>query len=101
MEREEQIRRLAYTIWEREGYPEGRAVEHWLKAETILQSDGAETTTLQSESSETILQRQPSETIVQSQQPQPSEKKSRKTSKPINKQKTVRRTRSPQKPASH
>ena len=100
MEREEQIRQLAYTIWEKEGYPEGRAVEHWLKAETILQGDGPKTT-LQSESSEIIVQREPSETIVQSQQPQPAEKKSRKTSKPINKQKTVRRTRSPQKPASH
>ena len=25
-------RSLAYSIWEREGRPEGRAVEHWLRA---------------------------------------------------------------------
>ena len=39
MEREEQIRCLAYSIWEKEGYPDGRAMEHWLKAETIWQSN--------------------------------------------------------------
>ena len=37
MEREEEIRRLAYSIWEKEGYPHGRDIEHWLKAETIWQ----------------------------------------------------------------
>ena len=42
MEREEQIRRLAYSIWEREGYPEGRDIEHWLKAETIWRSKTSE-----------------------------------------------------------
>lgn len=81
MEREEQIRQLAYSMWEKEGYPEGRAMEHWLKAETILQS----------ERSETILQSEPS---------QGSEKPSKKTVKPA-KQKTVGRTRSPQKRVTH
>ena len=42
MEREEQIRQLAYSIWEQEGYPEGRAVDHWLKAEMIVRSDPTE-----------------------------------------------------------
>ncbi len=35
MEREEEIRSLAYSIWESEGYPTGRDLEHWLTAETI------------------------------------------------------------------
>ena len=26
----------AYAIWEREGYPEGRAVEHWMAARKQL-----------------------------------------------------------------
>jgi hypothetical protein len=38
MEREEQIRCLAYNIWEKEGYPHGHHIEHWLKAETIWHS---------------------------------------------------------------
>lgn len=42
MEREEQIRRLAYSIWETEGYPEGRDIEHWLKAETLWRSKTSE-----------------------------------------------------------
>jgi hypothetical protein len=42
MEREEQIRRLAYSIWEKEGYPEGRDIEHWLKAETLWRSKASE-----------------------------------------------------------
>ena len=29
---EETIREAAYRIWEREGRPEGRAVEHWREA---------------------------------------------------------------------
>jgi hypothetical protein len=43
MEREEEVRSLAYTIWQEEGCPDGRHVEHWLKAEAILQrKDGPE-----------------------------------------------------------
>ena len=34
-ERDEQIRELAYRIWQEEGYPHGYEVQHWLKAETI------------------------------------------------------------------
>jgi hypothetical protein len=30
------ISRRAYAIWESEGCPEGRAVDHWLRAETEL-----------------------------------------------------------------
>jgi hypothetical protein len=33
--RNEQIRELAYRIWQEEGYPEGHEVQHWLKAEAI------------------------------------------------------------------
>jgi hypothetical protein len=30
------IARLAYLIWEQEGKPHGREVEHWLQAKSIL-----------------------------------------------------------------
>lgn len=33
MDREEEIRRLGYHLWEQEGRPEGRALQHWLAAE--------------------------------------------------------------------
>ena len=33
MGRNDEVRRIAYSIWEREGRPEGHAVEHWQKAE--------------------------------------------------------------------
>jgi hypothetical protein len=39
MEREEEIRLIAYSLWVREGFPHGRAVEHWLKAEAIWEKD--------------------------------------------------------------
>ena len=32
----EEIARCAFLIWEQEGFPEGRALEHWLEAETQL-----------------------------------------------------------------
>ena len=37
MEREEEIRLAAYYLWESEGCPEGRAVEHWAQAELLCQ----------------------------------------------------------------
>jgi hypothetical protein len=35
METQEEIRRIAYEIWEKEGRPEGRDVEHYLRAEAM------------------------------------------------------------------
>jgi len=39
MSREKAIRELSYFIWEREGRPEGRNLEHWLLAETELRAE--------------------------------------------------------------
>lgn len=36
MERDEEIRRVAYKLWEEEGCPQGREIEHYYKAEAIL-----------------------------------------------------------------
>ena len=35
MGREDEIRVIAYHIWEEEGYCDGHDCEHWLKAEVI------------------------------------------------------------------
>jgi len=35
MGREDEIRLLAYSIWEQEGCCDGRDVEHWLRAEVV------------------------------------------------------------------
>jgi len=35
----EEIAAAAYLIWEREGRPEGRGVEHWLKAKAQLRQN--------------------------------------------------------------
>jgi hypothetical protein len=44
VDRDEQIRKLAYRIWQEEGYPEGYEVQHWLKAEAIwLEENRAKT----------------------------------------------------------
>jgi hypothetical protein len=37
IEMESQTRESAYAIWEAEGRPEGRDVEHWLAAEATCQ----------------------------------------------------------------
>lgn len=37
IEREEEIRLIAYQTWEEEGRPHGRDLDHWLKAEAIWQ----------------------------------------------------------------
>jgi hypothetical protein len=38
MDREDEIRLIAYQVWEGEGYVHGRQVEHWLRAESIWES---------------------------------------------------------------
>jgi hypothetical protein len=34
-EQEQAIRERAYAIWEQEGHPEGKALDHWLLAEAF------------------------------------------------------------------
>lgn len=38
-DRLQRIREIAYGLWEKEGYPEGRHEEFWLRAETIEEQD--------------------------------------------------------------
>ena len=38
---EEQIRNLAHAIWEQEGRPEGKHVEHYFRAKQILEDQEA------------------------------------------------------------
>jgi len=35
-DREEAVRARAYALWETEGHPAGKAVEHWLRAEAEI-----------------------------------------------------------------
>ena len=43
--RDEEIRRLAYKIWQEAGCPSGCDVQHWLKAEAIwAETQAAENT---------------------------------------------------------
>ena len=35
MHHEDRVRTIAYRIWEEEGRPDGRALDHWLKAEIL------------------------------------------------------------------
>ena len=39
MGREDEIRLIAYSIWEQEGRCDGRDCEHWLKAEVIWEEN--------------------------------------------------------------
>jgi hypothetical protein len=38
-EREQRIRDRAYAIWEAEGYPDGKDLEHWLRAEAEIAAE--------------------------------------------------------------
>ena len=39
---EERIRAIAYSLWEEEGCPDGRAETHWLKACEIVSAEASE-----------------------------------------------------------
>lgn len=36
---EQSIRQRSYEIWQREGYPNGKAAEHWFRAKTELEME--------------------------------------------------------------
>jgi len=36
MNHESEIRMIAHQIWVEEGYPDGRHLEHWVRAESIF-----------------------------------------------------------------
>ena len=36
---EERIRARAYAIWEKEGKPDGKHVEHWLRAKRLVAAE--------------------------------------------------------------
>lgn len=42
MEREDEVRLIAYRIWEEEGCPNGRDCEHWFRAEIIWEQQQKE-----------------------------------------------------------
>ncbi|HVP57014.1 MAG TPA: DUF2934 domain-containing protein [bacterium] len=42
MGREDEIRLIAYGIWEEEGRPDGRHLDHWLRAEIIWGGQSSE-----------------------------------------------------------
>jgi hypothetical protein len=39
------VAQRAYEIWQREGCPDGRAMEHWFRAEAELAAESGTTTT--------------------------------------------------------
>jgi len=42
MGREDEIRSIAYTIWQEEGCCDGRDIEHWYRAEVIWEERQAQ-----------------------------------------------------------
>ncbi len=42
MAREDEIRVIAYSIWEEEGCPDGRDCEHWYRAEIVWENQQKE-----------------------------------------------------------
>lgn len=49
MNRDEEVRQLAYSLWQDDGYPDGYDVQHWLKAEMIWQAHHSQSESRQSQ----------------------------------------------------
>ena len=43
MQDDDEVRLIAYGIWEEEGHPNGRDLEHWFKAEAISREQQSQT----------------------------------------------------------
>ena len=68
---EEQIRNLAHAIWEQEGRPEGKHVEHYFRAKQILEEQ-QETRVIELAPSPPIAELPPLPPMVQLAPSQPS-----------------------------
>jgi hypothetical protein len=53
MAKEDDIRLIAYSIWEQEGCPNGKDREHWLTAEVIWEQKQKDKTVVMSTKTET------------------------------------------------
>ena len=56
---EETIRLRSYLLWQREGYPHGKALEHWLCAEAELESEYQASCRRLGECRDTVMPRLP------------------------------------------
>jgi hypothetical protein len=56
---EEAIRQRSYTIWEREGRPQGKALEHWLRAKTELERELSNALSVATDWTVTVMPRVP------------------------------------------
>ena len=52
MRREDEVRLIAYKIWEEEGYPDGKHAEHWFRSEVIWEERQKPKTSAESSKSE-------------------------------------------------
>jgi|SRR5690349_5895304 Protein of unknown function (DUF2934) len=107
MEREQEIRLIAYYLWEREGCPDGRAVEHWVEAETMWH-DSQDTDSREMEAATEDTQPIEPRAVAEETQPQqsaqpaekrPATKRAAKTAKKAESKGTSRR-RTPEKTIS-
>lgn len=73
MEREDEIRMIAYKIWEEEGCLDGHDCEHWFRAEVIWEHQQKEKTLIESAKADS------KRSITQSKKGKDKSKKSKKT----------------------
>jgi hypothetical protein len=68
---EEQIRDLAYTIWEQEGRPQGKDIKHYYRAKKILE-ERESSKVIELAPPATTLELEPAQRPVEITSPQPS-----------------------------
>ena len=56
---DEAIRRRSYAIWEQEGRPDGKAMEHWLRAKTELELESGGALSRSTDWTVTVMPRVP------------------------------------------
>ena len=75
---EEQIKELAHSIWEQEGYPNGKDVEHYFRAKQILEErESSQVIELASPPPKIALE-PPTPTVIELGAPLQSKRRSRK-----------------------
>jgi hypothetical protein len=72
MEREEEIRLIAYSLWEQEGRPDGKDVEHYFRAIKILEEREAGGSAFTHETPSVLITPPPTRVELLSSPPKPN-----------------------------
>ena len=74
MGKEDEVKLIAYTIWEQEGYPAGLDLDHWFRAEIIWEENQKKPAKEESKTEQKQAVKKPPQVVAKKQKPKTTRK---------------------------